>query len=167
AVAPLARSRRAARLPSSSHLTHDSLSSSHCSGDVLSLDYCSLSAGFDTRLVLWLSCSRSRAIGTLTDSCAHYTGATVTPAWSGARPREIPPWLWFSTAWRRYAGDLAPPATARGPHVQGGRTTDPAVPRRPASCATVSRPTCPGGSSDVYVAVHVSQGPRAGRRQQS
>ena len=24
-----------------------------------------------------------------------YTNAKVKPAWSGARPMEIPPWLWF------------------------------------------------------------------------
>jgi hypothetical protein len=27
-----------------------------------------------------------------------YTKATVTPTWSGARPREIPSRLWFSGA---------------------------------------------------------------------
>jgi hypothetical protein len=26
---------------------------------------------------------------------AIYTNAKVKPAWSGARPMEIPPWLWF------------------------------------------------------------------------
>src|SRR2546423_11696542 len=34
-------------------------------------------------------------------STSHYTNATVTPASSGARPAEIPPWLWFRLAQRR------------------------------------------------------------------
>jgi hypothetical protein len=38
-----------------------------------------------------------------------YTHAKVTPAWSGARPMAIPPWLWF-----RYARFIRPSMRADG-----------------------------------------------------
>jgi hypothetical protein len=45
-----------------------------------------------------------------------------------------------STAWRRYIGGLGRPATA-----VAWQTTGTAVPRRPTSLATISRPTCTSG----------------------
>ena len=48
-----------------------------------------------------------------------YTKAKVKPTWSGARPVEIPPWLWFSHG-------LAPPSRAPREAQEPVRTPLPA-----------------------------------------